>query len=248
MNIAFRCRLQYNSDISKIKKFFDETDTLKIVAGRAGIGLFATSVGELCYYMVKIHACDIYQLHVDTDMWGKEGVVRVIPAIPFISFIKNKEVNDDLVIEIDKDSIQLNLYVMDGTNIVRNTTIHMSVPDICYEYPIMLNANAVLRVNEFKKLCADMSKDSKEIMIEHQDNAIRITSGINKVTYGNWDDKLEVHTCYIKNAAFVKATKINIGNTKNSLAGLYITKDNPLMIKAKLGIIDFIIYTKKWIK
>lgn len=248
MNVAFRCRIQYSTNASKLKKFFEDAETLTIAAGKAGMAFYATSPGDECYYMIAIHTCDIYRLHVDTEMWGKEGVVRSISAIPFISFIRNKETDDDLVIEIDKDAIQMNLHVMDGSNVVRSASINMTVPDVCYEYPIMLNANAVLRVNEFKKLCADMSKESKEIMIEHQEDAIRITAGKTKVTYGSWLEKATTHTCYVKNTGFVKATKMNIGIAKNSLAGIYITPDYPLMIKAKLGLIDFMIYSKKWFK
>lgn len=247
-NIAFRCILQYNSSISKLKKFFEDTDIIKIGVGKAGIILMATAPGEVCHYMIKIHTCDIYKLYIDNNMWPSGCIIRAIPAQQFTAFIKAKEVNNDLMIEVDKDGILLSLSVKLGDNIIRSTSINMSIPNMSYEYINMLNANVVLHVNEFKKLCADMAKESKDIMLEHQDDAIRITSGATKVTYGIWKEKEISHICHIKNTAFVKATKINIGNTKNSLAGIYANPDYPIMIKAKLGIIDFIIYTKKWIK
>lgn len=251
MTTAFRCRIQYNSDIPKIKKFFEETDTINIAAGMAGIALFATTPGEMCYYIVQIHACDIYQLTLKKDaspMWSSGGVVRTMPAVSFISFIKTKEVNDDLQFEIDDHATELKLSVVDGMNEIRSIEIPLTAPKIAHEYPQLSHANVVIKVNEFKKLCSDMAKSSSEIKIESQANAIRLKgSDSSIVNYGTWKDGDESHTCYIKNAAFLKATKINIGNTKNSQAGLYVYPDYPVMIKVKLGSVDFLIYSKKWI-
>ena len=56
MTIAFKCRIQYNSDIPKIKKFFEETDTINLGAGEAGIALFATTAKDVCNYIVQIHS------------------------------------------------------------------------------------------------------------------------------------------------------------------------------------------------
>lgn len=248
---AFKCRIQYNSDIPKIKKFFEETDTINIAAGVAGIALFATTPGEVCYYIVQIHACDIYQLYVNrdaSDAWKHGGVVRTLPAISFISFIKTKEVNDDLQFEIDTNATELKLSVVDGMNEVRSIQIPLTVPRVAHEYPLLSYANVVIKVNEFKKLCSDMAKSSTEIRIESQSHAVRLKAGESPaINYGTWKDGEETHTCYIKNVAFLKATKINIGNTKNSQAGIYVYPDYPVMIKVKLGTCDFLIYSKKWV-
>lgn len=249
---TFRCRIQYNSDIPKIKKFFEETDTINIGAGTAGIAFFATTANDVCYYIVEIHACDIYQLDIDknaSDIWKCGGVVRALPAISFITFIKNKEVNDDLQFEIDDDATELKLSVVDGMNEVRSIKIPLTIPKVIHEYPSLTYANVVIKVNEFKKLCSDMVKMSPEIKIESQANAIRLRGGTDSqpVNYGTWDPNGETHECYIKNIAFLKATKINIGNTKNSQAGIYVYPEYPIMIKVKLGIVVFIIYSKKWV-
>lgn len=248
---AFKCRIQYNSDIPKIRKFFEETETLNLAAGEAGIALLATTQNEVCYYIVEIHKCDIYQLQVNrsaSGIWQNGGVVRTVPAISFINFIKNKEVNDDLQFEIDNDATELKLSVMDGMNVVRTIPIPLTVPKIAHEYPSLTYANVVIKVNEFKKLCSDMAKASSEIRVRSQDHAIRLDGGDSSfVTHGTWVEGAKTHECFVKNAAFIKATKINIGNTKNSQAGIYAHPDYPLMIKVKLGIVDFIIYSKKWI-
>lgn len=249
--IAFKCRIQYNSDIPKIKKFFEETDTINIAAGSAGIALFATTPGEVCYYIVQIHACDIYQLQINreaSESWRYGGIVRTLPAISFISFIKTKEVNDDLQFEIDDAATELKLSVVDGMNEVRSIQIPLTVPKVAHEYPPLTHANVVIKVNEFKKLCSDMAKSSSEIRIESQANAVRLKGGDSApINYGTWKEGEEPHVCYVKNAAFLKATKINIGNTKNSQAGIYVYPDYPVMIKVKLGSVDFVIYSKKWI-
>ena len=43
------------------------------------------------------------------------------------------------------------------------------------------------------------------------------------------------------------ATRINIGNAKNAPAGIYIRQKYPLLIKVKLGIVDFKIYSKVYL-
>ncbi len=260
MDIAFRCRLPYNSDIPKIRKFFEETDTITLAAGKAGLALLALTKDGTCYYIVEIHAYDILQLEVKdrikdeagnlvpNGIWEHGGIVRILPATTLINFIKTKEENNDLQIEIDKDATILSLKIMIEQNIKRAITIPLSVPDTVYEYPQMSWANVVIMVNEFKKMCSELSKASNEIFIEAQTNAIRMTAGENKLVYGTWIEDAEAHECTISNTAFTKATKINIGNTKNSHAGLYIYPKFPPMIRVKLGIVDFLIYSKKWIK
>lgn len=247
MQPSFKCRIQYNSDIPKIKKFFEEAETMGIAAGKAGIALFTTTSNDVVYYIVEIHACDIYQLYVDESSkhWQHGGIVRTMSAISFNSFIKTKEVNDDLQFEIDSEGTELKLCVMDSNNEIRSTSIQLTKPKIAHEYPIMTFANVVIKVNEFKSLCSTMSKASSEILIQSQPQAVRIQAGESKISYGNWNDSLPMDECYIKNTAFLKATKINIGNTKNSQAGLYIHPKYPILIKVKLGIVDFLIYSKK---
>lgn len=252
MTAAFKCRIQYNSDIPKIRKFFEETETLNFAAGEAGIALLATTQNEICYYIVEIHKCDIYQLQVNrsaSDIWSKGGVIRTLPAISFINFIKNKEVNDDLQFEIDDNATELKLSVMDGMNTVRSIPIALTIPKIAHEYPPLSYANVVIKVNEFKKLCSDMAKASTEIRIRSQEHAIRLDGGdTSPVTHGTWVEGVKPYECFLKNVAFIKATKINIGNTKNSQAGIYVYPGHPVMIKVKLGIVDFIIYSKVWVE
>jgi len=243
--------MQYNADITKIKKFFEETDTINFGAGAAGIALFATTANDVCYYIVEIHACDLYQLEVNRDaseVWKHGGIIRSLSAISFISFIKGKEVGDDLQFEIDDHATELKLSVVDGMNEIRSINISLTVPKVAHEYPCLTYANVVIKVNEFKKLCSEMAKSSSEIKIGSQANAIKLKGGDTAtVNYGTWDPNAQSHECYVKNVAFLKATKINIGNTKNSQAGIYIHPEYPLMIKVKLGIVDFLIYSKKWI-
>lgn len=266
MNIAFRCRLSYNSDIPKIRKFFEDTDTITFAAGKAGIALCAITKDEACYYIVEIHACDILQLevkdHIDTSgntihpttsskmnpTWEKGGIVRLLPATTLINFIKTKEENNDLQLEIDKDGTILSLKIMNEQNIKRAVNIPLSIPDTVYEYPQMTWANVVIMVNEFKKICSELSKASSEITIETQSNAMRMSAGQHHLVYGTWVDNAPSYECMISNTAFIKATKINIGNTKNSHAGLYVYPKLPPMIRVKLGIIDFLIYSKTWIR
>lgn len=250
MDIAFSCRLQCNPDISKIRKFFEETDTLMIAAGRAGIAFFETTKDRECYNTAMIHSCDIYQLKVNTtvsDIWKRGGVVRILSSINLINFIKNKGVNDDLLIEIDKDATALRLAVINGSNTIRDTVITLTIPDMADEYPVITNANVVIKVSEFKKLCSDMAKAGNEIKIESQANAIRMTAGTHKVHYGSWCNTDPFETSTVKPDAFNKATKINIGNTKNSLAGIYIQPGMPLLLRTKLGLVDFGIFARRYI-
>lgn len=253
MDNAFKCRLSYNSDIPKIRKFFEETDTINIAAGKAGIALLAITKDGTCYYIVEIHACDILQLEVKAKpgtIWEHGGIVRTLAATAFTGFIKTKEENNDLQLEIDKDGTMLSLKIMNEQNIKRATNIPLTIPlpsDV-YEYPQMSWANVVVMVNEFKKICSDLSKAANEILIEAQPNAVRMTAGEHHLVYGTWDPDIKAHECTVFNTAFAKATKINIGNTKNSHAGLYIYAEYPPMIRVKLGIVDFLIYSKKWVK
>lgn len=251
MTTAFRCRIQYNSDLQKIRKFFEDADTINIGAGEAGLAFYATTSNDACYYMVHIHACDIYQLDVKKEIsptWKYGGVVRAIPAASFNTFIKNKEVDDDIQFTINDTATSLHLAVMDGMNEVRSVEIPLTIPMNIHDYPSLTNANVVIKVNEFKKLCSDMAKISTEIKIESQDNAIRFKCNDSQcISYGKWDPSATTHECYVKNTAFSKATKINIGNTKNSNSGIYVYPEYPVMIKVKLNVVDFIIYSKKWI-
>lgn len=250
MSPAFFCRLQYNSDIPKIRKFFEDTETINIAAGTSGIAFLANTSNDVCYFIVEIHTCDLYQLSVQKDaspIWKNGGIVRSLPAISFLTFIKNKEVNDDLAFEINAEGTELKVSVLDGMNEVRSTVIHLVIPKVIYEYPSLTYANAIIKVNEFKKLCSDMSKSSYEIQIESQKDAIRLKGKSTAVNiFGTWKEGEKHYSCSIKNTAFIKATKINIGNTKNSQAGIYVVPDHPVMIKVKLGIINFLIYSKTW--
>lgn len=58
----------------------------------------------------------------------------------------------------------------------------------------MTDANIVLKVNEFKKLCSALSKASNHIKLEYQEHAMKITAGSHKVSYGRWDDTAPSHT------------------------------------------------------
>ena len=257
MSVAFRCRLPYNSDISKIRKFFEDADTMYVLAGKAGIAFEAITPDHSCMYLTKINGCDIYRLHTrhprtledksqdPEDPWKSGGIYRSFPAATLINFIKAREVNDDLQIEIDDEATTMTISIVSGANTIRSASISLAVPDTSYEFPHVTDANVVMRVNEFKKLCSDFARVGSEVKVESQDDAIRMVAGGNTVTHGNWVDSDDTHTCYIDKVPFNRATKINIGNTKNSLAGIYIKKEYPVMFKVKLGIVDFIICGKK---
>lgn len=245
MSVAFRCQLQYNSDITKIHKFFENTDTLRIGAGEAGIALYDITAQNTCYNMAIIHSCDIYRLSVDTSfpVWAGGGIFRSMPAAKFISFTKFGTSEADLSLEIDKDGTELTVSILNGNTQVRSETIPLTIPDLAYEYPTLRSANIILKVNDFKKLASHMSKVPSEIRIEAQPDAIHFVTGTQRVAYGNWDEKLEPSVYNVKKEAFARAKSINIGNAKNSLAGIYMTPGYPMMIKVKLGIIDFLIYS-----
>jgi hypothetical protein len=106
----------------------------------------------------------------------------------------------------------------------------------------------VLKVNEFKTLCSQVSKHANEIKIEAQDNAVKISAGSHKLSYGRWVDGAPVHTCSVKDHPFLRANRINIGNTKNSLAGIYVKDGYPLLFRTKLSVVEFCIYSKKWVE
>lgn len=249
MNRAFRCRLQHNSNISKIRKFFEDADTLYLLAGNAGIAFEALTPDNSCMYLVRISACDIYQLHVrestgEDDPWKNGGIYRSIPAAPLVNFIKAREVDNDLVLDIDNDATELTLSIMSGSNVIRSIDIPLVTPDVAYEVPSMDNANVVIRVHEFKRLCSEYIRSGSEVKIEYQPEAIRLSSSGNTITHGNWDPESETGECAIDKTPFMRATKINIGNTKNSMSGIYARDKFPIIFRVKLGIIDFIICSR----
>lgn len=248
MNIGFRCRLSYNSDLAKIRKFLDDTDTVKIVVGQSGIAFISTSKGDECYYMAMIHACDIYNLYVNTDAWEDGGIVRVISTASLNNFTKGKEANADIQFTVDIEGTMLTMAIISGLGTIREIQVPLVVPDMMYECPKITEANIVIAVNEFKKFCSNMSKASSEIKIESQREALRFTagSGASLYTYGNFKEGEPIQVSHIKSAAFVKASKINIGNTKSSYAGLYVYDEYPFLIKIKLGTVDFKIYSKRY--
>jgi hypothetical protein len=115
MDLAFSCTLSYNSDIGKIKNFFDGTDTMFVTAGKPGIGFSAITTDNSCMYVTRIHACDIYQLYTRNprttkvkrqvvkdgkitivefdepdpqDPWCREYICMAFPAALLINFIK----------------------------------------------------------------------------------------------------------------------------------------------------------------
>lgn len=249
-NPACRIRLPYNSDLAKIRKFLEDTESIKMIIGESGIAFVSTSKGDECYFIAMIHACDIYHLYVDREAWKDGGIVRVISTASLINFIKGKEANAEIQFLVDKDGTVLNMSIISGLGTIRKVDVHLVIPDMIYECPEITEANAVIAVNEFKKLSSSLSKASSEIKIESQSQALRFTvQGQGPLTYGNFVemDPSTIVT-HVKNVTFIKASKINIGNTKNSLAGLYVSKGEPMKIKIKLGVVDFNIYCKQYLQ
>lgn len=246
--ISFRCKLPFDNEITKIRKYLDDADIIKIAIGKAGICFYSTTQGDMCYYMVSIHECDMYQLYVNTEKWVRGGIIRSLSAVPFISFLDNKQTGD-LSIEVNDDGTELYMSIISGYNtVIKSTTIKLILHELDYEVPEMINANVIIPVNEFKKLCSDLVKDNSDITIYSQKNAIRLVSNTTDTTFGIMNQNEPIDVSIVKNIAFSKATKINIGNTKKSLSGLYCYPDLPFKIKVKLNILNFQIFAKKWIK
>lgn len=248
-DVGFRARLPYSSDLAKIRKFLEDTDTIKMVVGESGIAFISTSKGDECYFIAMVHACDIYRLYVNREAWPDGGIVRVIPTVSLINFIKGKEANAEIQFLVNKDATILNMAIVSGLGTIREQDVHLIEPDMVYEYPKITEANAVIMVNEFKKFCSSMAKTSSEIKIESQAEALRFTAqGQIPLTYGHFIEGEPTSISHIKNVAFIKASKINIGNTKNSLAGIYVQEDYPLKIKIKLGVMDFVLMARRYLQ
>jgi hypothetical protein len=246
-DVAYQARLPYNSDLAKIRKFLEDTDTIKMITGESGIAFMSTSKGDECYFLAMIHACDIYRLYVDKEAWPEGGTVRILSTASLVNFLKGKEANAEIQFSVNKDATVLDMAIISGSSTIRSQKVNLLVPDMIYEYPRITQANVVIMVNEFKKFCSSMAKASSEIKIESQSEALRFTAqGQLPLTYGLFKDDEETVVSYIKNVAFIKASKINIGNTKCSNSGLYVQKGMPLKIKIKLSIVDFVIYCKQY--
>lgn len=246
-DVGFRARLPYNSDLAKIRKFLEDTDTIKMIVGESGIAFVSTSKGDECYFIAMIHACDIYRLYINKEAWTDGGVVRVISTASLVNFIKGKEANAEIQFLVNRDATILNISIISGLGTIREQDINLLIPDMIYECPKITEANTVIMVNEFKKFCSSMAKASSEIKIESQAEALRFTAqGQIPLTYGHFVEGEPTSISHIKNVAFIKASKINIGNTKNSLAGIYVQEENPLKIKIKLGIVDFVILSRRY--
>jgi len=249
MSATFSCRIPFNADIKKISGYFVNTGIMYVGMGTAGIALFSKTPEDTCYYMIMIHSNDIFQLHVDTDVWKNKGVIRVMEALPFNTFIQTKEEKMDILLESDADAVSLNIKVMNNATVVRSISLPLIVPEMVYEYPPMSYANAVMGVSDFKQICALVVKNKGiiNVMIESQKNGIRIYSGDSMYTYGMWADDADTTRFEVSRLMFERAAKVSIGNIKNAIAGIYADDRYPLKFKIKLGIVDFIVYGKKWI-
>lgn len=273
MDLAFSCTLSYNSDISKIKNFFDGTDTMFITAGKPGIGFSAITTDNSCMYVARIHSCDIYQLYTresrvtkvkrqiiqdgkiatleveapdPEDPWHKGFICMAFPAALLINFIKQPDEKTDIKFTINTDVTKMIVSIMHGKNIVRSISIPLTTPSKYYETPRIPDANVVIKVNDFKKLCSSIVNSGSDIKVQVQNSAIRLQVEGFPVTYGDWEDSSETYLYQLDKTPFSRAKKITIGNTKNSNAGLYIKDDIPLiMFKVKLGVVDFTIYGKR---
>lgn len=245
---TFYMRVQFNSDISKIRKFFTDAKLLNLIFSKDGITMMTLTGGEICYCVATIHACDVYQLRVDTSKWPQGGVIRSIQPNILLTFMKIKGSTDDIVFEVDEAGLTLTVSIIGSTgNILRTVNINLMIPEQVLEPAYMTYANATLKVSDFKKLCLAMSKEQNDIVLDAQSNAIRFIVSTGPIVYGIWNNNESFYSCKIKNNIFKEVIKINIGNAKNSTTGIYIVPEYPLMIKAKLGIVDFLIYSKKWL-
>lgn len=246
--VGFRCRLPYGSEVSRLRKFFDDADTIKVVFGEAGIAFASTSRGDECYYLAMIHSCDIYSIYVNKESWPDGGIVRVMSAAALGNFLRGKESNSDIEFQIDEHGTTLTLAIIAGTCRIRESLILLSTPDMMYELPKITEANSVIPVNVYKKLCSNLAKASSEIRIESQKDGVRFVAGSNdRYTYGDFKEGLpETNVSYVKSTCFVRSTKVNVGNSKASNTGIYIRDDLPLMIKIRLGMIEFRILAKRY--
>lgn len=242
---GFRCRVPYNSDMAKIRTFLEDTDSINIVAGKCGIAFVSMPKGEECYYIAAIHSPDIHRLRVCAE-WDT-GIVRVIPSSYIINFLKGREANADIQFQIDIEGTTLNMSIMSGKSIIRSRDVPLLVSDMIYEYPTLTDANIVIVVNEFKKFCSTMAKESSEIRIEAQSEGIRFAADeSDPCTYGDFDESEKPDISYVKSTAFSKASKINIGNTKSAYASVTIKGEYPMLVRLKLGMVEFKIYSKRY--
>lgn len=245
---GFYCRIGFNPDVAKIRKFFDETETLYAIFCRDYISFMALTPGNQCYYMTTIHRSDIYRFEINTTLkeWSRGGIVKQMQAAPLTTLLKNKGVNRMITMEVDEEGQVLTISVgsVDGS-IIKSVDIALLEVETLPNPPLLTYANAILGVSEFKKLYGDVSKENKHIVIEYQKDGIKFHSNGSILTYGKWNESLKPEMVLVPSEVFKKASKINIGHTKNSDAGLYIDDINPFMIKTKLGIVDFVIYSIK---
>lgn len=252
MEKGFSCRLQYNTEISKIRKYFEKADTLTIIAGEAGLGFTAITPQQDCYYVAQIHDCDILKLYVNreaSDVWKYGGIVKNISAAVFNKFMDGKEVNAAIVFDIDKDAVSLTMSIMNANNVIRSEVLPLTDVSKVYKQPVHRNANIELPVNEFKKLCATLSSNIGDIKIQAQTDALKIIPSQGEPsTYGFWSDTATTKTCYVKPLVFSRAAKVNIGNAKTQLAGVYSPMDSDdFLLKIKLGIVLFAVYSRSTI-
>jgi hypothetical protein len=244
--IGFRCRVPYNSDITKIRTFLDDTESVNVVAGRSGIAFISIPKGEECYYIAAIHAPDIHRLYI-SPRW-EIGTVKVLPSSYITTFLSGRESNADIKFEIDEDATLLTLSIMTGNSVIRSKSIPLMSVDMVYEYPSITDANIVVVVNEFKKFCSTISKDSSEIRLEVQDDGIRfVLDKGDMFTYGMFDETKPFVVSHVSSLGFSKAAQINIGNTKSAYASVAVRDEYPMLIRLKLGMVEFKIYSNRYL-
>jgi len=219
---------------------------VNVVAGRCGIAFISIPKGEECYYIAAIHAPDIHRLYVSPS-WDV-GKVKVIPSSYITTFLSGRESNADIKFEIDEEATVLTLSIVAGNSVIRTKKIPLMSVDMVYEYPSITDANIVVVVNEFKKFCSTISKESSEIRLEVQDECIRFGTDKGDVfTYGMFDETKPFTVSHVSSLGFAKAAQINIGNTKSAYASVAVREEYPMLVRLKLGMVEFKIFSNRYL-
>lgn len=243
----FYCSIPFNINISHILKFFKNLDNIIIACGKHGISFIASIDYEECYCVVTIHSHDIYQLYFNTKLKPEGCILKQIDFKQLYNILDNKYNDSNLIFKIDDLCTTLKVKIKNSEGGVRSQLkINLTTPSMIYGIVEYDYANIVTNIKEFKPLSIDLAKSSVNIICEYQPKSVRFIGNDVNITYGLWNPSLPYQKSLLKPTIFKQINKIGIGNAHQIMMGIYVKNTSePLIVKIRLGIIDFVIYTKQ---
>lgn len=241
----YTIEIPVNQNTAAIKPFFEDTENLNIILFKDGIVLSAFKDNDV-YYQLKIDKDDIHKIKLDDPNWA---ISRSFTASQLTELIEKPVTKaGDVFFRINVDEAGTYMKVekisskghsmREPKNIIlNNQEQHVTYDDPTY-------AKAVVQISDFKQILKKLKPSSSEdIMVEWQDSYVRFYSdGLNESCIeGIHNPSLPLNRKYVSKEVIKRIDKIRIGNLKHGVVGIYINKQEQLVIKVKIGITHFLI-------